>query len=309
MWKWSNWMKFRTQDQEPPAEFSVRQLAVLLHAGASPELAWREVAVLSGPSSTPHQIRIARGEGIPLARAIEMVTQASSADWRAVGAAWALVRDSGSAMGPALDALASAMRDQEITTREIRAELAAPRATLRLVGILPAVALAGSALAGGDSLRFLFSTAPGLTSLGLGIGLLAGAWWWMSLITTRVQDTQAPPSFLLDFFALSVQGGGSPQRALVTTQEVLQRYGLIPGDEADIHNLIDVSRRAGIPLALLARSRAEFDRSSSRIRARQAVAQMSVTLVLPLGLLVLPAFVLLAVLPMAWGIWNQAGLS
>lgn len=309
MWKFSDWMRFRSRDQEPPAEFSVRQLAVLLHAGASPEVAWREVAVLAGPSSTPHRIRLARTEGHPLARAIEVVTQDSTPDWRAVGAAWALVRSSGSPLGPALEALASAMRDQENARREIHAELAAPQATLRLVGVLPLVALAGSALGGVDSLRFLFSSAPGLGSLGLGLSLLAGAWWWMRLITTRVRDKQVPPSFLLDFFALCVQGGGSPQRALEATQEVMQRCGLTPGNEDDIHTLIDVSRRAGIPLASLARSRAEYERAFSRILARQAVAEMSVTLVLPLGLMVLPAFVLLAVLPMGWGIWNQASLS
>jgi len=62
--------------------------------------------------------------------------------------------------------------------------------------------------------------------------------------------------------------------------------------------VLDLSRRAGVPAAGLLRSEASEARRAARAEVRERAARLSVTLMLPLGLCVLPAFMVLGVLPL-----------
>ncbi|MCF8548785.1 MAG: type II secretion system F family protein [Pontimonas sp.] len=298
------WWRANALEPEEP-QWALAELAVLLVAGLAPDRAWEEVALQRGPQSIPGRVWQRRREGQTLMEALRECTLDQSPGWKTVGAAWEVARISGAPLGPALSSLAEGLRDHDHTTRQVDAELAAPQATLRLVGVLPVVALLGGALGGVDTLTFLFRTTPGLVTLGVGLGLLALAWWWMRLLVLGVMRRRSPPSPHTDLFLVALGGGAAPHRALLQVNRVMAEWGLPVPASDDLKGLIALSRRAGVPLASLARAHLIHARDVENTDATRAVGALSVHLVLPLGLLVLPAFVVIAVVPLVWSMGTQ----
>ena len=70
------------------------------------------------------------------------------------------------------------------------------------------------------------------------------------------------------------------------------------GAGATIAEVLALSSRAGVPAAALLRSEAEEARRDARSEGERKAATLSVTLMLPLGLCILPAFMLLGVAPL-----------
>jgi tight adherence protein B len=79
--------------------------------------------------------------------------------------------------------------------------------------------------------------------------------------------------------------------------------------ENELEDLVTLSIRAGVPLSSLVRAQLEYARDVESTAATREVGSLSVRLVLPLGLLVLPAFLLMAVVPLAWGLSSGNLLS
>ena len=286
----------------------LQELAVLLGAGLTPDRALEEVATRRSPESIPGQIWGRRQRGETLGEAIRSSVTEQSPAWRTVGAAWEVARVSGAPLSPALTSVAQGLRDQERTARLVQAELAAPRATLRLVSLLPLLAIAGGALGGVDTLSFLLGTTVGLTALAVGLLCLGLAWWWMRLLVQRVVETRQPPSPRTDLFLVALGGGVAPRVALAEVDRVMSQWDLDSPADDELEDLITLSMRAGVPLAGLARAHLTHARDVESTEATRAVGALSVHLVLPLGVLVLPAFLLIAVLPLAWGV-GATGLS
>ena len=281
----------------------------MLRAGLTPDRAFEEIARRRERGGITAQVWRARTEGQSLTEALTVVLRDQSSAWRTLGAAWEIARVSGAPMGPALESLSRGLRDQERTSRLIDAELAAPQATMRLVGLLPLVAVLGGALGGVNSLSFLFLTTPGRGALIVGVGFLGLAWWWMRVMVRRVMKERTPPSPQSDLFLIALGGGVPPRTALQTVDGVMRKWDLEIPPENDLQNLVTLSTRAGVPLSSLVRAQLEHARDVESTSATREVGSLSVRLVLPLGLLVLPAFLLMAVVPLAWGLSSGNLLS
>lgn len=76
-----------------------------------------------------------------------------------------------------------------------------------------------------------------------------------------------------------------------------------------IDGLLALSRSAGVPIAELLRAEAERSRREARTAGRIAAVRLSASLLLPLGVCTLPAFMLLGVAPMAIAVLNLQGLA
>lgn len=158
-------------------------MAAELRAGRTPQAAFvHAVAVVDpragGPIMTEWRRCRAGGTDTGPA-ALERLAERPGADGlRMLAACWRVGADKGGTFAPVIEGLATALRDEEAQRQEIAAQLAGPRATVRLLAALPILGVGMAAALGADPLSFLFGTVPGLACLILGIGLdLAGLWW------------------------------------------------------------------------------------------------------------------------------------
>ncbi|WP_432510421.1 type II secretion system F family protein [Kineococcus sp. SYSU DK001] len=142
---------------------------------------------------------------------------------------------------------------------------------------------------------------------------------------------QADAALLCDLVAAAVGAGLPPGRALTAALEALARegYARVPeldraavrlswgqdpqefadalgtGPWDDLAEPLLLSARTGAPAASLLSSAAGARRARRRWEAEAAAARLSATLVLPLGLCTLPAFLLLGVVPVVLGLARE----
>ena len=288
----------------------VHRLAVLVGAGIAPASAWRHVMAAARPADAALAALVDDLDaGAPLGLAIDRVARDRDDGWRALAAAWSVATSSGAPLAPALSAFADAVRDRAAAQRDIAVALAGPRATARIVLALPVVAIGLALLAGADILASL-AHPIGIASIvaGLALGVLARAWM------ARMLRAAAPPpptvGLDLDLLAVAAGGGGSPEAARATVLRALVDQGLPAPSGAQasddaLSRLVALSRASGAPLGALARAEAAEARAAERARARRSAEELAVRLMLPLGVCVLPSFLLLGVVPMLVGLLSS----
>ena len=114
--------------------------------------------------------------------------------------------------------------------REARIALAGPRATSRLVALLPVVAVAFGMVLGLDTIDVLVTTPPGWACLAGGILLmLAGARWSAGLVR-RAGATDPFPGIVIDLMAIALAGGVSLDRARGSAAAVVVTFGVVDAD-------------------------------------------------------------------------------
>lgn len=274
-----------------------QRLAVLLAAGVAPVSAW---SYLDG-SSVVEAVVASRADAAHLAEVIVEVAAgmpALEADaWRGLAAAWSVATDAGAPLAPSLRDYARSLRSLAQAQRDAAVALAAPVATARMVMALPAVGVLFGLLLGFDTARILFATPIGWVSLAVGGLLIFCALRWNRRLVRAAQPIAAAPGIECDLMAIAASGGGSLAASRVLLEEALRRFGLA-GDRTRIDGVLELSARAGVPAAALLRSEAEEARREARAAAQEKAAALSVRLMLPLGLCILPAFMVLGVFPL-----------
>jgi tight adherence protein B len=79
----------------------------------------------------------------------------------------------------------------------------------------------------------------------------------------------------------------------------------VPGEQlSQLLDALSVSEQSGIALSGILSARADALRHRLLNRRRQDLAKLSISLLLPLGLAALPAFVFLAVVPLGIGLFR-----
>lgn len=228
----------------------------------------------------------------------QAVVQAEQA-WHGLAAAWQVATQAGAPLAGCLRELAASLRELAQVQRDLEVALAAPQATARLVMVLPVIGLVFGSLMGFDSLHILFATMPGLVCLGGGALLMLAAACWSRALVQRAAPTDLTPGLRFELLAIAMSGGGSVDRSRALVQETSERYGLASGANTDpFERVLELSTRAGVPAAELLRSEAEQLRRDARSAGQRRAGTLSVTLMLPLGLCVLPAFMLVGVVPL-----------
>ena len=274
-----------------------QRLAVLLAAGVAPVSAW---GYLEG-SAVADRVAASRADAAHLADTIVEVArgmpQLESGAWRGLAAAWSLATDAGAPLAPSLRDYARSLRSLAQAQRDAAVALAAPVATARMVMALPAVGVLFGLLLGFDTAHTLFATPIGWGCLAVGGLLIFGASRWNRRLVRAAEPTIASPGIECDLMAIAVSGGGSLAASRALLEQTLDRFAL-PGDPVRIDGILELSARAGVPAAELLRSEADEVRRIARATAQEKAAALSVRLMLPLGLCILPAFMVLGVLPL-----------
>lgn len=113
-----------------------------------------------------------------------------AAGMRRLAAAWSLCAGTGAGLAFALDQVVQTARGEQEVARQVQAELAAARATGRLVTLLPVVVLLAAQGIGAQPWHFLTGTASGLVCLAGGLALTLTGLWWIERIGASAQAGQ-----------------------------------------------------------------------------------------------------------------------
>lgn len=241
--------------------------------------------------------RIRAGE--PSSRALLGV---GGPDWRVLAAAWGVAEESGAPLVPVLDRLSLGLRDLARLNERRAVLLAAPRATIRLVAALPALAMVLALLLGFDPIPVLLSPAgglllvAGLTLLGLGIA-------WARHLTARVERADRVVGWACELVWIGLGGGGPPGPAMRITADRAARAGADWVRLADLRRdgpvarVLAASARNGIAAGPLLLAEAGSARARAHAELERAAERLGILVLIPVGVCVLPAFVLLGVVP------------
>lgn len=288
-----------------PVASIVQKLGVLLESGVAPASSWLYLAEQAeGPvAALLESVATAAREGFPVPGAIiDAIDAGGSTDadaWRGLAAAWRVATEVGAPLAPTLRGFSRSLRSLSQMRRDLRSALAGPVATARLVMVLPVVALVFGLALGFDTVAILVTTAPGLACLGAGLALMATARFWTGRLVAAASPKEAAPGLGFDLVAIAVSGGASLARAVAVVDEAREQVGLQRDtSEGALDGVLELSRRAGVPAAALLRSEADEARRVWRSEGDRRAATLAVTLMLPLGVCVLPAFLLLGVAPL-----------
>lgn len=290
----------------------VEKLAVLLTAGVPPAAAWGYLAEpTSGVHSLPSAVANGATSGCDIAEVILLAVndaerqggvnaRETAAAWRGLAAAWIVATEAGAPLANALREFSHSLRALAQAKRAAATALAGPVATAKLVVVLPVVGVLFGMALGFDTIGTLVSTPAGLACLVVGASLLWGARVWNRRLVRSASPKELTPGLTLDVLAVAVSGGSSIEKARATVLRAFVQSGCATpaSDTIEADAVFDLSQRAGVPAGSLLRSAADRLRREASSAAERKAETLAVTLMLPLGLCVLPAFMLLGVAPL-----------
>ena len=157
-------------------------LSAELDAGLAPDQAL--IRAGGDPSVWPQATRAAEWGG-PISDALDRDAQRVPV-LAQVAACWR-VGAQGSGLASSLKSVAHSSRAAEDVRVEMEGQLAGPRATARLLSLLPLVGVGLGAMLGADPLGWLTSTLPGRLCLVAGCLLTAIGVWWTGRIAAGVE--------------------------------------------------------------------------------------------------------------------------
>ena len=173
---------------------------------------------------------------------------------------------------------------------EISQAQAVPRATRKLMLWLPALSLVIGQLVGMNPLSALASPI-GIASMAIaGLLIWAGSTWSAALLKPLAIEQEHPGRELL-LFRMALDSGLGLSAAISRA-----------GHPKDLDSVLSMSRSTGAPIGALLDSEIA---SLAAHQASQAISQareMSIKLLIPLALTLLPAFLILTLFPMLIGI-------
>lgn len=291
----------------PTVGGAIRLLAAVssaLRAGATPDAAWARAGVPT---------RAGLPEEVGLAAVLPPAALAP------VLAAVRLAQEVGAPLAAVLDRIARFVeRSGEAADRRAEA-LAGPRTTATLLAWLPASGLVLGLVLGVDPLAVLLDGAGGTGLLAVGLALTAlGRSWTRRLIARAAAGGEPVAAGLLDLLDVALTSGADLPRALAAVGAVtgpaggpltraagrlalgadwVEAWTGAPDDVAPVAVALEPAWAEGTAPGPALRAAAETARRAAHTAALEAAGRLAVTIVLPLGLCHLPAFVAVGLVP------------
>jgi tight adherence protein B len=220
---------------------------------------------------------------------------------------WEVAAESGGHLALALDRLTEVFRAQQRQFAELGIAFASPKATANLILLLPLLAVVFSELLGLSAIGASLGSALGVISIGLGLLLLIIARISSLRMLEKARPREADPGAFLDAVVIGLSAGLSPKvsATLARTKSKEQFLQDVPADQLTIFwDAVKVSEQSGVALIGLLMARADTLRHRLWSSHRSSLAKLSISLLIPLGLAALPAFVFLAVVPVGIGLFS-----
>ncbi|MCB1273181.1 MAG: hypothetical protein KDB25_02120 [Leucobacter sp.] len=296
----------------------VQRATALLRGGISANRLWRVLLLEAGPGppgtdgdASVQRIaqEIARGE--PGADAL---AAGGLPEWRVLAAVWRLAEWSGAPLVPTLERFGRSLHELEQLSARRSVLLAAPRSTIRLVAVLPPAALLLGTLFGFDPWQALGDPLAVVAIIAGAIMLVIGV-RWAGALTRRVAAADWVAGWEFELVAIAISGGIPPGAALRSVVDCADRA------RAEWVKLAELSRDGAVPRAIAAAEslgapigpmllgEAEARRDRARTELEGAAERLGIGVLIPIGVCVLPAFILLGVVPVLVAMMRGAGLG
>lgn len=194
-----------------------------------------------------------------------------------------------------------AEQQQEIEAK-LRLAGTVPKATARLVLWLPLGSSLLGQLLGLGSISVFFESMPALVSLLIGLLLLMAAHAWTQNILLSANRLQQGDQIVLDAIALCLDAGlplRQSQDIALTRHVEFFEVEASEHTKSEIAELVQFSQFSGAPIAKLLRIRAEESRRQASHAQNEDLERVSIRLLAPLAVFVLPAFLFITVLPIS----------
>ena len=258
------------------AEGVVFQLAGLLKAGIHSELARQE-----------------------LENDLEQLTPQQRAQFEAI---WKLAIDSGGAVSSSIESLGETFRATARQERSTELAFAGPKATAKLVSWLPIAGLLLAQLFGFEPVRAILTNPLAFGSVALGALLLAVGHVWSKAIIRKAAPNEVDPGLFFDAVRFGMEAGMPLTRSIEQATKVFQQQlSTLPSDDVAVRlaRIGELNRSSGASISNLLSGEAAARREALWFAESQKLSKLSVKLMLPLGLVTLPAFVLSSIVPVA----------
>ncbi len=244
--------------------------------------------------------------GIPADRAREELasdlSQLSPRQHNQFEAIWMLAIQSGGAVSGAIESLGETFRKTARHEREVELTFVGPKATAKLVAWLPGAGLLLAQLFGLDPIRAIFTNPFAFGSLVLGALLMVGGHLWSSSIIRKATPKQDDPGLFFDAVRFGMDAGQPLSSAIERAATVFdERLDFVP--EQPIFDALtrigELNRTNGASISSLLTGEAVARREDQWFAESTLLSKLAVKLMIPLGLVTLPAFVLSSIVPVA----------
>jgi tight adherence protein B len=266
-------------------------------------------------ASAVRQVVALVGAGLPANQAKNMtqekILQFSSQQAQQFDFIWGLAVQIGGPITLTLERLAEVFDRQQKNLSEIQLAFAGPQATARLVSWLPLAALALAQLVGMNPLGAVTGSAAGLVSVLLGLGLLAVGQRWSKRLLSKANSTALDPGAFIDAVLVGLQGGLPLRKSELAAKEhfkVVFQQEVSEKDLALIKSVAELARDSGAALTKILAAEADRLREQERYQTSEQIARLGIRLMIPLGVAVLPAFILIAIVPIAISLLSNGQL-
>lgn len=124
------------------------------------------------------------------------------------------------------------------------------------------------------------------------------------------------PGYVSDLMVVALAGGTSVQRAKLLVTDVLDRFR-VPGTSlreltathGSLVRSITLAEVAGVSVSQMLTAEAAAARREFAAERDIRAAKLGVTLMMPLGVCILPAFIMLSVIPMMLSLFQHSTIS
>ncbi len=158
-----------------------------VRAGQPPERALSRALADRGMSLAPRTLAATRWGGDVVGALRDDARIGAQPLLASAAACWSVASTQGAGLADALDRLVAQDRRAEEVRRQLQAHLAAPRATARMLALLPVFGLVLGIAVGGDPIGWLLGTPLGFSCLVLGLLLIALGLLWATRIAARTE--------------------------------------------------------------------------------------------------------------------------
>ncbi len=226
---------------------------------------------------------------------------------------WNFALTTGAAPAKVFEVCAEAFTEAAENARQARVQLAGPQAATRMVMVLPVIAIAGGMLAGYSPMKFLFGTPLGLMSLLVASALVFVAHCWSQQMMKKAQHWDWARGMATEVMAISLSAGQSLLQAQNWARDIAENY-LVDSEIArselrSCDSFVQLAQNTGVALSGLLRSHAQLERAEAQEQAQMRIEKLSVQLMIPLGVCVLPAFIAVGVLPLVASVISSTALN